>query len=466
MSVPSAAARPRNGDRLSSLLLIATVAGALVTVLSPLGAVRQLALVLAIGLGVPALLLFLIRPHTALATYLLLLPLVMPWPIAAGLNAGEVLTLAILILGALGLWESRDRVPAALAALSSILWPLAGLAVVSLLSLLANGILALEDIASALFKMVAFAIVAILVHVHASALPRARTLLHGLLAGGAAVALYAVVAYAMGWSYTEEFDWNRSTGTFENWNQLGGFMALLAPATLGLAATSRRWSMRALLGGIFVLEIVALLLSLTLGSMLGLVLGGIFTLMFVVRIGWRRILPTLSLALMGFLVVFAVNPLLRDKIMRFDERVMDRLMTYAVGVQMFRDKFWLGFGSEQQLVDALTFGEADYGITIFGESSMVPHNSFLKIGVEKGILGVVLFTLLIVGVGRILLRHRRAFAESSWAPLYAGVVAGVVAFLVQNMTNDLILHARIGIIFFALIAIMDQLARTRPAGNI
>ena len=37
------------------------------------------------------------------------------------------------------------------------------------------------------------------------------------------MALYSVAAWALGWSYSEEFGWNRAMGTFENWNLLGGF---------------------------------------------------------------------------------------------------------------------------------------------------------------------------------------------------------------------------------------------------
>ncbi|MEJ2502281.1 MAG: O-antigen ligase family protein [Gemmatimonadota bacterium] len=451
--------RPDPSDRVPwGLLGAAAVAGGLVALLGALGPALQVAVVLGVGLGFPLLLLFVVRPHMALAAYLAALPLVLPVPLAGGLNAGELLTLAILVLGALSLWEARERVVEALFRLAPFLVPLAGLGVVSVVSLVVNGITALEDVVSALFKVLAFGLVAVLVHMHADTRGKARTLLAGAALGAALVAVYAVTAWLLGWSYSAEFDWNRASGTFENWNLLGGFMALMSMPTLALAAMVRRRGVKLLLGTAFVLEILALLLSLTLGSLLGLVVGAGFTVLFLMEGGRKRVVPALVLGALAFGVAFSTNPQLRDKVMRIDERLNDRLITYAVGINMFRDRFWWGFGSEWRLAEELQLGEADYGITSFGQAAIVPHNSFLKIGVEKGVMGVILFTAVVLGALHVLFRHRARLKRSPSAPLYYGTAAGVLAFLVQNMTNDILLHARIGIVFFVLLAVLDRVA--------
>ena len=450
----------RTGRSAGLLALTAAVGGAGAAALGTLGPVPQVGLVLAVSLGLPLLLLFLLQPHRALAAYLMVLPLVLPISVFAGLNAGEVLTLAVLVVGGLGLWEARDRVSTAAAALAPVLVPLAGLAIVSAISLVVNGIATLEDVVSALFKVMAFGLLAALVHMHADTPRKARVLLGGAVAGAGAVALYSVVAWALGWSYSEEFGWNRAMGTFENWNLLGGFMALMSMPTLALAAVARRRAMRWLLGVLFALQLVALLLSLTLGSLVGLVFGAGVTVLFVMPGGRRRVAPAVLLTVIAGGIAFGTNPLLRDKVTRFDDRLQDRLLTNAVGINMFSDRIWWGFGSEQNLTEELLLGESDYGITSIGVSSMVPHNSFLKVGVEKGIAGLLFFTALVWGALRMLFRWRQRLVRSPDAPLFYGVTAGVLAFLVQNMTNDILLHARIGIVFFALLAIIDQVART------
>ena len=449
---------PRSSAAL--LALVAGVAGAGSAALGALGPVTQVALVLSVAVGVPLLLLFLLRPHRALSAYLMILPLVLPVAVFGTLNVGEVLTLGMLVVGGLGLWEARDRVATALSALAPILWPLGGLAVVSAISLVVNGIATAEDVVSALFKVLAFGLMAGLVHMHADTPRKARLLLGGAVAGAAAVALYSVAAWALGWSYSEEFGWNRAMGTFENWNLLGGFMALMSMPTLALAAVARRRGVRLVLAAAFMLELLALLLSLTLGSLVGLIFGAGVTVLFIMPGGRRRVAPAVLLTVLAAGVAFGTNPLLRDKVTRFDERLQDRLLTYAVGFNMFRDRAMWGFGSEQNLTEELLLGEADYGITSIGVSSMVPHNSFLKVAVEKGVAGLLFFTALVVGSLRLLFRWKKRLTGTPEAPIFYGVTAGVLAFLVQNMTNDILLHARIGIVFFALLALLDQVART------
>jgi O-antigen ligase len=423
-----------------------------------LGTPAQAALVLALGAGLPVLFLFLARPHVAFGAYLLVLPLLLGRPLVAGLNGGELLTMAALVLGVASLWQVQGRLGASVRALRAIVLPLIGLAVVGLLSLIANGITAFGEILDGLFKVLAFAIMAVLVHVHASTERRAMMMLRCIVAGGILVALYAVVAYLLGWSYSEEYDWNRASGTFEDWNVLGGFMVLMSATTLGLAATARSAGTRLLLISASVLQIAAMLLSLTLGSLVALVAGAVLGLALVMRVGWGRLAAAATVFGIGFAMVLLTNETLRDKLTRIDERTVDRLRGYAVGVSMFRDKFLLGFGTQSEILNALWYGEADYGLTAFGASSSVPHNSLLLIGVEKGFLGVILFALLIVGALRLMFRQRAVFARSGHALLYAGVMVSVLGFLVQNLVNNLVLHARVGIVFFALIAVMTRVA--------
>lgn len=443
----------------AGLVSLALLGGAAVALLSVLGAGPQTAIVLGLIVGLPGTLLFLARPHVAVAAYLLLLALIPDEPVLGDVNGGEILTAGMVLLLGFALWQAGARLRLAARSLAPLVWPLVGLAAVSVVSLLANGIGSFAEIASSVFKFAAFGAVAVMVHAYADTPGRVKAMLYGALAGAFLVAVYAAIAYLMGWSYSELHDWNRASGTFAHWNQLGGFMVLMSLATLGAAAATRRITLRLALALAFVLEIVALLLSLTLGSIVALAAAALFGSVFVARIGWARILAIGVLAAVGFGVVYATNPTFQEKLTRFPERTEDRLRTYAVGVAMFSDRALLGFGSQENLLDELWFGEAGYGLTAMGAASSVPHNAFLLVGVEKGVLGVFFFTLLIGGALWILFRSRHTLLTGRFALLYQGITVGTAGFLVQNMTNNLVLHARIGIIFFALIALVDRMAR-------
>src|SRR5688500_2819169 len=87
------AAASSNRRELVAMVLLALLAGVAVAASSVLGGVHQTVVVALLGAGLPTLLVFVARPDLALAAYLFVLPLVLAVPVAAGLNAGEVLTL-------------------------------------------------------------------------------------------------------------------------------------------------------------------------------------------------------------------------------------------------------------------------------------------------------------------------------------------------------------------------------------
>lgn len=460
MTVSVDRSRPRAAWRAGSfwlLSLLSVACGGAVVLAGVIAPGSQPGLVFGVPVLLFAVAAFIWQPHVGVAAYLVLLPLAMPAISVAGMNPGELLTAAFLVLGFGTLSRTHASLAEAWIRLRPLLWPLIGLSLVAVASALVNELFSLTEIVSAVFKMLAFAFAAILVYMHADTPAKADRMLLAIVIGGAAVAAYSIVAYVLGWSYSEAYEYNRASGTFEHWNHLGGYMALLSMPTLAMAVRMRSGPTRMLLGIVFAAEIVALLLSLTLGSVFALIGAILLVAPFLFRVGWRRIVPAALLLGVSFVVVLLTDPLLAEKFTRVDERVIDRLKTYSVGAAMMRDRLWFGFGSQSSVLDALQFGAADYGITSFGVVSTVPHNSLISMGVEKGIFGLLLFGMLLVGCVRILVRWHGAFRDSGQYALYQGLAVGIVAFLIQNMTNNLVLHARIGIVFFALLALLVRL---------
>lgn len=452
--------------RVGALIALVLLSGWLVVALGDLGPDRQRALVLGIAVAVPVSLIFLARPLVGLGLYLVLLPLVYTDALVAGLNGGELLTAGVLALGFLTVTTAERRIWDGVTALWPILLPLAGLALISVVSMVANGVTELTGLVSAFLKILAFGLIALLVYLHAGTERKARLILLAILAGAFLEAVYSVGSYLMGLDYYAQYGYHRASGTFFTFNHLGAFMALLSVPTLALALGERGgWHRWPLLIG-FVLEIVALLLSLTLGSVLGLLVAGFIAGVFLLRIPVRRIAAATGAFLLVFLTVLVLNPFLQDKVTQVGGRVMDRVVTYAVGVSMLSDRFWFGFGSQSRVIEAL-LSNLEYRITPFGVSSVVAHASVLSVGVEKGIFGVVFFVLLVAGALWLVLRDRRALAGSRYAILYQGLLVGALAFLVQDLTNNLLLHSRLGILFFtvvALIAAHGNLAREGARG--
>lgn len=438
------------------LLLLVLAAGASIVALERVRPGGHEVLVIALALGIPTFLLVLLRPRMGLAVYLVLLPMVTTGSVMAGLNGGELLTGGVILLAVPTAWRARARVGRALRTLGPALWPLAALAFVSVGSLVANQATSFADILSAFLKILVFALVPLLVYLNADDEKRARGLILAVLAGGVVVAVYSIVRFALGMEYYAYWDYHRAAGPFTDWNQLGGFMALTAVPTLGYGLNARRGLVRWLFIVGFVLQIVALLVSLTMGSVLALLVGGLLGGVLLFRIPLRRIAATLAGFVLVFLAVLAANPFLQEKMSRLGERVVDRLIGYSVGVSMIRDKLLFGFGSTDRVVEAL-YASTEYTVTPFGIGSAIPHASLVLIGVQNGILGVFFYLFLIVGIVRLLVRQRAVFEGSRYHILYQGMVVGLLAFLVQDMTNNLLLHARLGILFLSLLAGMIAL---------
>ena len=173
------------------------------------------------------------------------------------------MTAAVILLGLPGLLLRRSEIPKEI---RSLAWPLAALGVLGVLSTVANSVASISDISNAVFKYFSFAIVILLIYIHTDSEERAAQLLKALIAAAILVAFYSIFAYATGRSYDPQYGLNRASGTFQNWNELGAYMALLVFPTAAAGLSSRRgWLRRLLIAGC-ICELVAMLLSLTLGA--------------------------------------------------------------------------------------------------------------------------------------------------------------------------------------------------------
>jgi O-antigen ligase len=82
---------------------------------------------------------------------------------------------------------------------------------------------------------------------------------------------------------------------------------------------------------------------------------------------------------------------------------------------------------------------------------VVPHNAFIAIGVEKGVFGAVLLAILVINAMRALLHPSREYGQFRlW---HYGLLLGALAFLIQNMSNLLILDLRLGVVWLAVLAL-------------
>ena len=415
----------------------------------PLGAVM-----LTFGLAV-----WLRRPELVLGLLAFSLPLLESSALVGGLNAGELAMLSVATIGFVSL--VRVTSPGH-PDLHRLILPLLGLAVLGGIAAAANGATSPSDLAASAFKPLIWAILLYLVFLHFDSSTKLHALILAMIASAAAVGLYTMFEYAGGQASQAYFGGpTRASGTFEHWNQLGGFMALMAFPTLGYALVTKRRVARLALLSAFAIEIIALMLSLTVGSMLALFVAGLFGLIPLAR---RRPTIALLLALLPVAVLGlsgAVFPAVLERFEIAGERANDRLATYYAGIGLARDNFWLGTGSIEKATQEIR-QTTEYRFTPFAETSSQPHNAFLSTWVEKGVFGFVLLAVLAWFSLKLLLAAKPP-PDDPMQLAYWGVLFGGVAFLLQNFSNNLLTNARQGIIFLFLVLATARLGHLRRA---
>lgn len=432
----------------------AVSAGWLLASTSSLGVKVQVGIVVVL-IGLPvAVYLYLTRPHVVINGYVLVVPFLLSDPEGGGVNPGEVLSLGVVLSGLplLILMRKPVRGPTRTMVLAFL-----ALSVLGGISVAANSIVSLPNVANGVVKYFAFAVTGTLLYAFNDTEKKAEGLMKALVVSGVGVALFSVFEYATGRSYFPEYGYSRASGTFEHWNELGGYMALVSFPTLMYAVRSRQVWARLACFLAWIVELVALLLSLTLGAVAGIAIGAVAGAILYFR---RGVLKTLAGAFVGvgiLALVWQAVPEVREKFETADTRVDDRFATYVTGFYALKDNFWLGVGAQDELLDAVLASNR-----IGPSVSVVPHNAFLAIGVEKGVLGAVLLLVAVVAALRTVVGKRVSLAGRNRLLIY-GVGMGSIAFLAQNMTNLLLLHARLGVVWIAFHVAAARLAREPAA---
>jgi O-antigen ligase len=392
------------------------------------------------------------KPAAFVAAFLFVLPLLERRHLGGGLDPGEAATLILVSLGCLSALVYTTQVPQRV---RLILWALAGLAAFGAISTAANGISSVDQLATSVLKPVSWAVVIYLVILHFDSEDKLRALLLTIICSGTAVAASGVIQFVTGHApVSPSGGIARADGTFEHFNQLGGFMALVAVPTAAFAFSAKAKSVRIMLGAALILQLTALLLSGTLGSMLGLAVASVVSIRLWgvnPRIGvWLTIVPVL-----GLVIAALFAPAQSRRVYLVDERANDRLQTYAAGIAIAEDHLLFGTGSVENALAELQ-QNPKYRYTRFGQTSSEPHNVFLEAFVILGLPGL----LVMVSLGwlslRLLLRSRPRSDDPNFEIRW-GIILGGIAFLVQNFTNNLLAHARLGIIFLVLVVIAARL---------
>jgi O-antigen ligase len=226
----------------------------------------------------------------------------------------------------------------------------------------------------------------------------------------------------------------RSSGSLGNPNLLGAFSAAMVPfgAATIISLYNKGW-FRFLLTAIFcALAVLALTVSGTRGSLLGLGGGVLFLCLWLLRrtpMSRRgRIMLILGVLLVSLLAVIPmrhrIQELARDGSESGTAQV--RRIIWTGGLEMFRVRPLLGWGPGTFQIVFPSYRNPRYSILGVSHNTLHAHCEYLEILCDIGLLGLALWGMFALGMAR---RARGA------GLIGAGAAAGAVSMLSENLVS-------------------------------
>lgn len=289
-----------------------------------------------------------------------------------------------------------------------------------------------------------------------------------LVTVGAAVALFGVYQYifydpatAGAWVDSDMFSGitNRVYSTLDNPNVLAEYLLLITPFAAACVFTGKTWWQKAFFFCCLLVMVVCMVVTFSRGGYIGLILAAAI---FIVMLDARFIL----LGLIGIVALYFVLP--DTVIERFtsignmsDSSTSYRVYIWMGTIAMLKDYWLSGIGPGSAAFN-LIYPAYSYN-TI---SAPHAHNLYLQLMSDSGIIGLLIFALLLFSFYRMTLsafsrtRSRMPHDKSSRIYLIA-VVSSVSGYLLQGFTDYSFYNNKVMFLFWVIIALGAVLSR-RP----
>ncbi len=281
-----------------------------------------------------------------------------------------------------------------------------------------------------------------------------NNLLITFVVSGLLVCAYGICQYIFGWdtqqAWMDEEMFSdikmRIYSTLENPNVLGEYILLVLPVSIGLMWTGKKIWQKLIYAGISGVLFGALILTFSRGCWVGLMVAAAIFITFVAGKLW-------GLGLIALPIIPAILP--ESIINRFtsigdmkDSSTSYRVYIWMGTLAMIRD-FWIsGIGMGAEAFKAV-YPFYSYNGIVAPHS----HNLFLQILVESGIMGIVLFGIILCFfLKRMATGYQLAGGKgASLSTIICAISAGICGFLVQGLFDNCFYNYRVLLIFWMVI---------------
>lgn len=238
----------------------------------------------------------------------------------------------------------------------------------------------------------------------------------------------------------------------ENPNNLSAYSILAIFITLSLLIKSKNKKSKVLYALLIVLLIINIIFSQSRSALLAIVFG---FLLFAIL--WNRKLLIISILIP--LALFII-PQSRVRFLQiFDaSQNSSRFNIWEITKLMIKDNLLFGVGYENFSINYPKYvvNNPSYSIGE-GYIALHPHNIFLKLQVELGVLGSIIFILFLFFV--ILILYKLSKSNSETKILAIGLSTSFITFILMNLIDCYVGAPKVMITFFILLGVLNYLKK-------
>lgn len=246
---------------------------------------------------------------------------------------------------------------------------------------------------------------------------------------------------------------NRISSTLENSNNLGIFAIIAIFPFIMLAINETRKKIKILFLILTLLALGNIIISFSRNAWIGLIIGCL-----VLIVLYSPKFAKLFILLAGILVL--IKPI-RIRLLQITDMSQNitRIKLWETAGYMIKDHSLLGVGSGnfRAFYPQYTKLHPELLKDIVQTPYFHPHNVFLKVQCELGIIGTFAFGGLMVSIIIKLKEFIRKYEDPFYNAFFKGFLISVIVFLIMNLIDDFFSAPKVAVFFWILIAISQSL---------
>ena len=136
----------------------------------------------------------------------------------------------------------------------------------------------------------------------------------------------------------------------------------------------------------------------------------------------------------------------------------ERMNIYRTSLNMIKAHPFIGVGVNTYCLNYQKYKiKETYGFT--GNAMYYAHNIFLHMAAEIGLIGLIIFLWLLVALFKLRVKFYRSCDSDFLKICSLGIVAGIIAFLINGLTESNLYYSKVATLFWYQIGLFLRLSR-------